>query len=1206
MLKRLFLSPQLLGHLWSLIFTALYSCTVYGQAADFDYLTVKDGLPQSTVRSIVKDKYGFMWFGTWNGLARYDGYHFKVYRSIAGDSTSLANNRIHYIYKDSLGDLWVATFNSRISRYNYEQDNFTRFTEDEVPQAIRDSTDRKNNMQHIQAMSGFLQKQIGSFVPSSSNEHIIFNAQVNRTTGLADNNINSIYKDTSGILWLGTTTAGIGKLDLHAKKFKHIDLSLGTSGWGNIPARSVLAEDDKIWIGTNDRGLLIFDRQQQSLKQAPVQLADKSVRALFKDKKGVIWIGTRTTLTSYNPHLKTQQEYKLGVAGIAKEARFYAIAEDPIDAALWLSTFDGIYKFLPDKGQFIKQRIDREHEVSGAGCLFFDAANNLWIGAEYTGLVCLARNPKDHTLGSPVSYTRFLPDKRVYAIAEDKFGHIWAGTADGLCKINPDRQQVTVLTSKDGLADQYITKVLADQSGNIWVGHKKGLSKITGSESTIRNYAVNSAQENYEFIDGSGVALATRGELFFGGIDGVIYFNPKEIVDNSEKAIVRLTDLQVFNHAVGVGEAINGKVLLDKALYLKKSLTLTHGITSFSLGFSALQFANPNANQYAYRLIGVDQDWVGVDASRRTATYTNLPAGNYRFEVKASNSDGIWNEEATVLELRILPPWWLTTWAYMFYTILVFVAGYLIFRYIRARQGVAHTIAAERFRTQFFTQVSHEFRTPLTLIIDPLEQLISGTADPDQIPTYYKLMRRNAVRLLSLINQLLDWRKVEENKFTLQVVEEDIVAYVGNIVAAFEFQASQAGIQLQYLPAHGSLLFGFDPDIVEKISYNLLSNALKFTPAGGSIRLSLATDKNHNSMVIKVCDNGQGIPQEAVKKIFDPFFQVESNTSKKWASSGVGLSLVRELVKQHQGHIEVESVPAKETCFTVYLQNMKDHVSEVISPLQHQVLQTTEAPETAEISLQAQAEQPVLLIVEDHEDVQNYLLSIFNKHYQLLVAGDGEEGLRLAKEHVPDLIISDVMMPKMDGLQLCSAIKTTELTSHIPVILLTARQSEEHQIEGFETGADAYVSKPFSSAILQVRVRNLLDSRMKLRERFAGSSTATMSDQSMSAVDRAFLEKFTSLVEQNLSNEQADVAWFASEMYLGRTQLYRKIKAITGQTTQELITLIRLKQASLLLKNPELSVAEVAHQVGYADATSFGRAFQKQYNLTPKKYRDQA
>lgn len=1206
----------------TLLFSGEYAV---GQKLNFEYLTVKDGLPQSTVRTIVKDKYGFMWFGTWNGLCRYDGNKFKLYQTIPGDTTSIGNNRIHYIYKDAKGILWIETFNSFICRYNYKTDNFTRFKVNQVPQLIRDSTNRLRSLLVFKKYTNFLKSHIGLFEPSQTKEHIVFQTNANSEGGLNDNNVNCVYLDDSKILWLGTATGGVNKADLNSKKF-HSFSALKHKSAVNMPIRTMLADKNGIWLGTHDNGLLFIDRKTKAETYFVNELSGKSIRSIFKDSHGDIWIGNRSGLDKYDIHSKKIINYFREKEGSSSQVnRFFAIAEDPLDHSLWFGTYNGILRYDKQKNKFEKQPLQKYFTRSAAGCLFFDSKKNLWIGSEYSGLIELKRNLQTQQWTDTIAYREDgvnpkLPDERVYSVAEDAQGNIWAGTANGLCRINPKTQNVKLFTTADGLSDQYIAKVLSDRKGNIWIGHKKGLSKLNTRTNQIRNYSVRGSHQDYEFMDGSGCIEPSTGELFFGGIDGFVSFRPEEITDNLNPPTVALTDFEVLNKTVKIGEEINGKIILSQAFNLTQTITLGYEDKSFSIEFAALDYSSPSKSRYAYQLEGLDKDWIYTDASRRIATYANLPSGTYIFRVKAANSDGVWSQKPRTLQIIVLPPWWRTWWAYSLYLMLLGAVAYFLYRIFKAKQEYNRRILIESLKAEkaqeldalksrFFTNVSHEFRTPLTLIIDPLESLLSGKLSNDKAKEYYGVMHRNAARLLVLINQFLDFRKLESGNLSLKVHKGDLVAFVRNVMAAFEFQADQKNIDYRLQTDLNELQFGFDADSVEKILYNLISNAFKFTPEGGRIILKLSVSpENQEHIILSVTDNGMGIPAEKLDKIFESFYQVEDNDRADIVGTGVGLSLTKELVMLHKGNITVSSVPYKETCFTVTLANLtatKPNQEGTESIVDFQSRDTAEEVILETEEKKCQSDAAIVLVVEDNDEIRNYIRMNLSGDYKVIEAANGVQGLEIALDTIPDLIISDIMMPELNGLDLCRKLKTNEKTSHIPVILLTAQQSEQYQMEGYETGADAYISKPFSSAILLVRIKNLIESRRKLRELFNKATGFNPLVLGTNAADKAFLSKATALIDANLSNENFDVEWLASEMFLGRTQLYRKIKALTNQSAQEFITTIRLNKAAEMLLQGKLAVGEIAFMVGYTDPTSFGRVFQKQFGLTPKKYSQQ-
>jgi signal transduction histidine kinase/DNA-binding response OmpR family regulator len=677
---------------------------------------------------------------------------------------------------------------------------------------------------------------------------------------------------------------------------------------------------------------------------------------------------------------------------------------------------------------------------------------------------------------------------------------------------------------------------------------------------------------------------------------------------------------------------VNGRVILKRSLLLTKEITLTHGDKNFSVEFAALHYSNPKGNKYKYKLENYDNSWISTDAYTRRASYSDLPANTYYLKVLASNSDGLWSNEPAVLKIIVLPPWWLTWWAYFLYFIFISLIFFFSYKYIVSKIQFRNQLLIERLKVekekelaqmkmQFFTNVSHEFRTPLSLITDPLERLISEKIPQPKAQTYYTLMYKNAQRLLSLINQLLDFRKVESGNLQLKLSVHDIVPFIKNIADAFEFHASQRNIQFSFNTTLESLPLVFDPEKLDKIIYNLLSNAFKYTSDGGKIELDLyqtQSEPDENGfvdfVVIKVSDNGIGISPSYLDKIFDVFYQVDDDGNKP-QGTGIGLALTKELVKLHKGKIAVKSEVGKGSLFVVFfpiIPNIEDN----LSPSSHENEEknyTSQHPNPnllLEDTIQTHSTsidtgenlQPLILIVDDNNDVRVYLRSNLEDTYQIMEAKNGAEGVARAIELVPDLIISDIMMPGIDGIELCRKLKTDEHTSHIPIILLTARQSDEYKIEGYETGADAYITKPFNTAILQSRIKNLLDSRQRLRELFSKGSSFEVKKIAINVTDEAFINKVLKLIEENMSETNFDTDALASKLRMSRSQLYRKIKALTNQTVHDFITTFRMNKAAELLLNGELSISEVAYKVGYSLHTNFTRSFIKQFGETPSKY----
>ena len=1219
----------------------------------FEYLTVEDGLVQNTVHGIAKDKLGFMWFGTWNGLCRYDGYKFRVYRSVPGDTTSLSSNRIHLIYKDTAGTLWIAAFDSIICRYNYETDNFTRFRPDELPRDIRDSTNRRVALFFRQAQEGNTLWQVESNVlwqtDRISGGRYPYTAGIFDRSELNDDYVFSLYKDDCDVLWVGTSKGGVNKADLKAKQFRN-EYCVVRDGenWINTPIKAICVTPGQIWLGSNSNGITVVDRRtrrQTSFMEEGMgshQLVSGNVRSLYRDSRGDIWIGYRTGLDKYVASSGKFVHYSgPGPADRIPRTTFYSITEDP-QKNLWIGGLDGLYRYDRNRDSFEFYDLSRYFRATSVMCLLPDSKNNLWVGSETGGVLRIKRN-SDGTQWLGVVPYRYDPERsnslaenRIYALEEDEAGNIWAGTSNGLSRIDPRTGRIQNYTARDGLADEYISKILSDRRGYLWISHKKGLSRLNIVSGEFRNYPVKEGFQGYEFLDGSGYRDSATGQLFFGGVEGYVSFFPDQITDNPYPPRIVFTDLQILNKSVGLNQEVNGRIVLTKPITLTRALELTYQDRGFSIEFAALHFSSPEKNLYAYMLEGYDDDWIYTDASKRTAVYSNLPTGTYTFKVRASNSDGVWNPVPATLTVKVLPPWWASLWAYGAYVLLLLAVSYGVYRIIVAREKFKHQILIEklkaekieeidRIKSQFFTNISHEFRTPLSLIIDPLRKLLAEETPAQESRGYLHLMYRNATRLLNLINQLLDFRKAESGSLTLNLQCRDIIPFVRHLISSFDFLASQRNIHLSFMPPVESFLMGFDPDKMDKILINLISNAFKYTPDGGFIRVELfIPDENalepgcDPQVEIRVCDTGVGIPPESQEKIFDPFYQVAAPDSGGAEGTGLGLALTKELVALHGGKIAVQSEPHKGSCFYIHIPlrpcgtfdpgvpafpanraggGIAGYMTEENGALSGDDPLTDTGGQ--EGSAPAENARPIVLLVEDNDDMRFYLKGELKQDFEVLEDNNGMSGFEKALETVPDLVLSDVMMPGWDGLTLCRKLKSDERTSHIPVILLTARQSDEYRMEGYETGADDYLTKPFSAVVLRSRITNLIESRQRLRALFRQGSDFELKKISVNFLDEQFLQKAVRVVEEHLPDIGFSPEILAQQLKISRAQLFRKMKALTNQTVSEFITTIRLSRAVTLLQTGEYTISEVAYKTGFSEHSNFTRSFVKQFGQTP-------
>jgi signal transduction histidine kinase/DNA-binding response OmpR family regulator len=711
-------------------------------------------------------------------------------------------------------------------------------------------------------------------------------------------------------------------------------------------------------------------------------------------------------------------------------------------------------------------------------------------------------------------------------------------------------------------------------------------------------------------------ALRTRkGELIFAGAYGFNIFRPEDITVNTTKPEIVLTDLQLLNKSVGINEAINGHVILDRSISESKSIVLNHSENVFSLEFAALNYFHPGKCQYRYKLENFNKDWVTTDGKSRKVTYTNLDPGNYTFRVIASNNDGIWNDKGISINIEVLPPFWKTKLAVAIYIIFILGGLFITRKLIQQRERMKFAIEQERqeanrmheldmMKIRFFTNVSHEFRTPLTLILTPVEKLLKQAKEADQ-QNQFQLIQRNAKRLLNLVNQLLDFRKMEVQEIKLSPSEGDIIKFIRETVFSFSDLSEKKDIKLEFNSSLSTFETLFDADKLEKILFNLLSNAFKFTPASGAVSVSVGlVDRQQDKWLeIKVKDTGIGIPADKQDKIFERFFQHDLPTSMVNQGSGIGLSITKEFVRIHGGTISVDSEVEKGSTFTVLLP-VKDVTSH--EPAITEEFVQVHGPALAE-SLNGQetvagGKLPTLLLVEDNEDFRFYLKDNLKSHYNIIEARNGKEGWSRVVGDLPDLVVSDVMMPQMNGMELSRKIKHDPRVSHIPVILLTARTAEEQKMEGFDAGADDYITKPFNFEILQSRIRNLIHQRELFHKDFRKQFEIKASDVNITSLDEKLIQNAIKHVELNISNPDFSVEDLSRELGMSRVHLYKKLLALTGKSPLEFIRTIRLQQAAQLLEKSQLTVSEVAYKVGFNNPKYFTKYFKEEYKVLPSAY----
>lgn len=811
---------------------------------------------------------------------------------------------------------------------------------------------------------------------------------------------------------------------------------------------------------------------------------------------------------------------------------------------------------------------------------------------------------------------------------KDSKDRLWIGTdGGGVNYYNPITDKFYALNEQEKLTDDVIHAIIEDEQGDIWLSTDNGLYRLhfkgfdfpfTSKNVLVKHYNADDGLASNQFQTNASLRLK-NGELLFGGINGLTSFFPDRLIKNKMKPKVAFTDFLIRNKPALVDSANSP---LKKSITFSDQVELKYDEGYITIKFAALNFINPEKNKYAYKMEGISGDDWHYSGTQREANYTNLSPGKYVFKVKAANNDGLWNAEPITLKITVLPPWWQSWWAFVIYAVIAYYIVITIYRFQKNRLNLKRELYLEhlekerqeelhQMKIDFFTNISHEIRTPLTLILGPLEKLLTGAGLNATVHRQLYQVQQNASRLMRLVTELMDFRKAESGHMKLSFSACNIVQFAEEIYLSFQNLAEDKQIDYRFESEVAKLEVFFDKDHLEKVVFNLLSNAFKFTPENGKIILHIA--QIENEVKLQVIDNGKGISESNINQLFTKFFQVYNDEVAN-SGYGIGLALSKNIVELHKGTISVTSNTAdpenRKTTFTVVLPLGSAHLgSNTIIPEYmnsdnpvHYYLQSAANDIIAAPKEEVGEKKYTLLVIEDNVELRNFIIESFEQHYRVLQAKNGLDGLEIALEQLPDLIISDVMMPEMDGLELCRRIKSDERINHIPVILLTARAAYIHQINGYEKGADAYITKPFSIQILALNVKNILGTKEATRQKFVRDILLNPEPVKVETPDDRFLAKLMKVIEENIDNSEFDVTALTVEVGMSKTVLYKKVQAITNLSVADLIKTVRLKQAAYLLEQNQMGIAEIAFAVGFNDRKYFSKEFKKQYEMSPSEY----
>lgn len=1195
--------------------------------------------PVADVSAICEDKQGTIWVGTDHAGLYYksagsEGWAFLPIEVLSGGQ-GLAKT----IKEDKVGQLWVGTQGAGLFKISTDRSGLSHYSAAGTPGLQNDLIKSLAFGPHGKLWVATDGGGLSIFEPQTgAAQHLGYNPYDPQS--VASDAAYALFRDEEGLVRVGTFDGGVSIFNPNHKAFHHIGRSLVNSN--GLSHRSVLSfledRNGDIWIGTDGGGLNIWTPgadQFRVLTKAD-GLSSKVVTSLCQGPAGQVWIGTyRGGLQQFNPetgHLETYKYQSGNPKGIRNDNVWALLPQG--EQHLWVGTLAGLDRLDLATGSFEHwSTFSPEGEEAYAErvtTLYRGPSGMVWVGGK--GVRYISEDlgelvPLEVSSGSTLNQF----DSR--AFLEDAAGRLWVGTeGGGLFIRSANGSEIRNYTMSDGLPSNAIHTLYEGEDGAIWMSTNKGLSRVwldsTSGSLRCRNYCKKDGLQSNQFSYNAG--LQTRdGHLYFGGINGFNYFKPGLIQDNPHAPEVALTGLKLYDQYTTPEDEDSP---LQKPISQMERLVLSHQQSQlFALEFTALGYTSSEKNQYAYKLEGFLDEWSYI-GDRRSVSFTNLNAGTYTFKVKAANNDGVWNPEPVALEIIIKPPFWRTPWAYASY---ILISVLLLFGFRHAllmRERFKNNLRLKdlerqkmeevnRLKLAFFTNVSHEFRTPLTLISGPVEQLLESGQFSGRAARQLQIVQQNTKRLLRLVNQLLEFRKMDEDQVQLSPQSSDMVSFVQEVKTAFDGLAESRGINYQLNTSLQRIPICFDPDKMEKIVYNLLSNAFKFTRQRVEVdirqskRVVESGEPPKPVVLISITDDGSGISPQHRDRIFDRFYQVQPGHGQTGGElpqgTGIGLAYAKALVEMHGGGLELESTPGKGSRFTIWLpldaQDLDCGPQQQLEMPELVVEQETEAahlnPTVALPEMLVKTgTKPTLLIVEDNEDVRHFLRMSFEPYFTIAEAENGERGIVKALDLLPDLILSDIMMPQKSGIELCQTLKTDDRTSHIPIVLLTANQSEEKLVIGLETGADDYITKPFKFRLLKARIFNLIHNREMLKQRFSQNILQPEPDQPPSP-DEQFLQKAIRIVEDNLNESEFGVSDFAKALGMSRSVLYRKFSALTDQSVKEFINIIRLKRAAEMLKLGVCdSISEVAYSVGFSDAQYFSKKFKKHYNMTPTAY----
>lgn len=1184
----------------------------------------KNVLSPVHIRSILTEENGKIWIGTLN-----DGLYCFTKTGSKVDSVCnfrnenpehyLSNNNVYYIFKDNDGTIAACTkdgldiYNAQANRFkNLKTEEFTNYR---LTNFFRTILRDKSGKLWIGTWGGLF--ICNSFTDLEQNNYTLITHKSNVAHSVSSEQIMNVFQDNSGTVWIGTED-GLNKFDPYQNQFQPLGGEL-INGLKEQTATAFCDWNDGVLILTLTDGMLFKKGNKISriFEKHLSEFVNEKLYSFLVDSKKNIWIGSFSGLLIKIDGV----DHKVFALNHSNEnIPIYSISESEKGVLLIGTGGDGL-KYFNTK----TERFSKDNSLPGNGTIndiHIDKKNNLWVATQ-GGIFKKPSGKNEFEYFLPDDPNKILNPNIFLDVAETENGEIFIGGRNGFYGYNP--QENTFSTKKlNNTPTLWITNIQIDSKKNIWFNlNFNRIAKWNIESGEVRIFFVNNGIRTSPY-NRRGFYIDQNDELHISGFDQIYQFETSKLITNTFSPAPVFTKLIINNTEVHTGIEINKQVILNSNIEFQKKIVLSNLNKDFTLSFNSTSYLNSKENKYRYMLHGYDSDW--KTGNEKSAHYTNLNPGKYTFEVFAANNDGLWSTNSAKLDIRVKPAPLQSFWAIIAYIIIVAVSAYQIRKIVNARILLKRELLIERVkrdkeekfhqeRLRFYTNISHELRTPLTLIMGPIKQLIGEEKEGTTNSRLHKLILNNSQRLLTLVNQLLDFRKSVYEGTKLKVTYSNLVEPIESNIDAFSFVAKEKSISVNFLPKNNQINGWFDLEKLDIILFNILSNAFKFTPENGVVQIAINLENPtpefpQKHVEIRISNSGKSIPKNLHEKVFERFYQVNDNDKNVSPGTGIGLSMVKTLVELHHGKIILESAPDKLTSFTICLPTEREAYSdeevfdfkrdadrrtkELVNNLKQKLVHTKIKERKTDVQK--------LLIVEDNNELREFLTDYLLPDYHVLNAENGVDGLKICESENPDLVISDVMMENMDGLEFCKKVKSTPEISHIPVILMTALASVENKITGYKVGADDYITKPFEPELLKIRVRNILENIKIGKKQFASDINATVKELTISKIDEDFLEKVIGLLDENLDNTEFDIESFCKNTGVSSSQLYRKIKNITGHSPNEFIRIHRLKKAAVLIKTTEFNISEIAYKVGFNDALYFSKCFKKQFGTTPSMY----